>query len=485
MSLRDYWPTAAPLTTKFFTGRAADAHAKAQASLCDTLFKLVLMALAFAAAALLLRDTNAIALHIPHDPNEGWNAYLARAAMTGGPLYPQGLMVNNYPPLSFYVVAALSTITGDPIVAGRLLSLAAFIAAAISIIAILREMGACVLGALFGALFFATGLLAASGYVAMNDPQMLGHALQLGALSLLLQKNRRETIPAALAMAAGLFIKHNLIALPLAAAMWLAWQDRRAAVRFSVSGLVFCVAGLVLVRLLLDVNLFTALASPRLWAMKNFLAGSGQFLSWSGAGLVATALQVWRGRADAAVRLVALYSGFALAIGGLFAFGDGVDANIFFDAAIALSLGAGLALGNIPKRWASTLALFVALPLGLYLEKNVTASNFSFSDVFAREARLDIGFVRAHPGPALCEDLTLCFWAGKEEPVDVFNLSEAIIREKRGDGDLAHLLETQYFGSIALSSLTPFALGPHLNSVLLAHYRTVRQDDNGVFMERR
>jgi len=237
--------------------------------------------------------------------------------------------------------------------------------------------------------------------------------------------------------------------------------------------------------LLLDVNLFTALASPRLWAMKNFLAGSGQFLSWSGAGLVATALQVWRGRADAAVRLVALYSGFALAIGGLFAFGDGVDANIFFDAAIALSLGAGLALGNIPKRWAGTLALFVALPLGLYLEKNVTASNFSFSDVFVREARLDIGFVQAHPGPALCEDLTLCFWAGKEEPVDVFNLSEAIIREKRGDGDLAHLLETQYFGSIALSSLTPFALGPHLNSVLLAHYRTVRQDDNGVFMERR
>ena len=47
------------------------------------LFKLVLMALAFAAASLLLRDALAISLHVPLDPNEGWNAYLAHAAMTG------------------------------------------------------------------------------------------------------------------------------------------------------------------------------------------------------------------------------------------------------------------------------------------------------------------------------------------------------------------------------------------------------------------
>jgi hypothetical protein len=267
--------------------------------------------------------------------------------------------------------------------------------------------------------------------------------------------------------------------------VWLAWQDRREAMRFAVSGLVFCIAGLVLARLLLNVNLFAALASPRLWQTKNFLTGSGQFLGWSGAALIATALMARQGRKDAAVRLVALYSGIALAMGGMFAFGDGVDANIFFDAAIALSLGAGLALGRIPKRWVGPLALFAALPLGLYLEKNIPASNFAFSDAFARETPLDIGFVRAHPGPALCEDLSLCFWAGKEEPVDVFNLSEAIASGKRSDADLAHLLETQYFGSIVLSSLTPFALGPHLKSVLLAHDRTVRQDDNGVFMERR
>jgi hypothetical protein len=458
--------------------------AAAKDGLSDMLFKLVLMALAFAAASLLLRNALAISLHIPRDPDEGWNAYLAHAAMTGAPLYPQGLMINNYPPLSFYVVGALSSITGDPILAGRLLSMAAFLAAAGSIVVILREMGVNVLAALFGSLFFTTGLLAASDYVAMDDPQLLGHALQLGGLSLLLQA-RREIIPAALAMAAGLFVKHNLIALPLAAAMWLTWQDRRDGIRFAVSGLVFCIAGLVLVRLLLNVNLFTALASPRLWAMKNFAAGAGQFLSWSGTALIAAAALAWRARQDRAVQLAALYAGISLLAGGVFAFGDGVDANIFFDTAIALSLCAGLALWYVPKHWVGLLALFAALPLAWYLEKNVAAANFSFSEAFAREAPLDIGFVRTHPGPALCEDLTLCFWAGKEEAVDVFNMSEAIAKGSRSDADLAHLFQTQYFGSVALSSLTPFALGPHLKSVLLAHYRAVHQDDNGVFLERR
>src|ERR1700712_1766711 len=112
--------------------------ARNQEVLSDFLFKFVLMALTFVAAYLLLRNVLAINLHVPRDPNEGWNAYLAHAAMTGAPLYPQGLMVNNYPPLSFYVVGALGSLTGDPIMAGRLLSAVGFLVSAGCIIAILR-----------------------------------------------------------------------------------------------------------------------------------------------------------------------------------------------------------------------------------------------------------------------------------------------------------------------------------------------------------
>jgi len=52
------------------------------------LLKTVLMALAFAAAVMLLRDGMAIGLHVPLDPNEGWNAYHAQAAMTGQRFIP-------------------------------------------------------------------------------------------------------------------------------------------------------------------------------------------------------------------------------------------------------------------------------------------------------------------------------------------------------------------------------------------------------------
>ena len=47
--------------------------------------------------------------------NEGWNAYHADAAMGAAPLYPptDTLIVNNYPPLSFYVVGGLAQIFGD------------------------------------------------------------------------------------------------------------------------------------------------------------------------------------------------------------------------------------------------------------------------------------------------------------------------------------------------------------------------------------
>ena len=453
-------------------------------ALSDALFKLVLMALAFSAAALLLRDTLIIAAHVPLDPNEGWNAYLDRAAISGGPLYPQGLMINNYPPLSFYIIGALSTITGDPIVAGRLVSLVAFFAIAGGIIACLREMGADVLGSLFGCLFFAASLLIASDYVAMNDPQLLGHALQLAGLSLLLQ-SRRNILGAALLMAVGLFVKHSLLALPLATMAWLWRRERSDGIHFSIALVIFCLAGLTITRVFLNANLLTALNSPRQWAWANFLNGARHFSSWAGIAVIATALIAWRRRQDEAVSLVALYAGAALLLGGLFSFGDGVDANIFFDAVIALGLSVGLVLLHLPARWTGIAALGLAAPLGLCLSRTYSEANFPYTEVFAREVPRDIEFLKIHPGPAICENLTLCYWAGKDEPVDVFNLSQAFKTHARSDADLIRLIDNRHFGSVVVDSMNNFAFGPDVKAALLAHYRVSRDDDNGIFLEPR
>src|ERR1700722_13813816 len=62
---------------------------------------------------------------VPIDSNEGWNAFFTRIAMRGGDLYPSpgGTIINNYPPLSFYIVGIVGRLMGDNIFAGRVVAL--------------------------------------------------------------------------------------------------------------------------------------------------------------------------------------------------------------------------------------------------------------------------------------------------------------------------------------------------------------------------
>ena len=75
-------------------------------------------------------------LNVEIQNNEGWNAYFADAAIGKVPLYPSPgqFITNNYPPLSFYIVGLVGRLVGDPVLAGRLLSLVAVIAIATAIV---------------------------------------------------------------------------------------------------------------------------------------------------------------------------------------------------------------------------------------------------------------------------------------------------------------------------------------------------------------
>jgi hypothetical protein len=95
-------------------------------------------------------------LNIEIENNEGWNAYFADAAMGRMPLYPSSgqLITNNYPPLSFYIVGLAGRFIGDPVLAGRLLSLVAVVAIAMAIALCVRRLGGSGVAARISAAFF-------------------------------------------------------------------------------------------------------------------------------------------------------------------------------------------------------------------------------------------------------------------------------------------------------------------------------------------
>ena len=423
------------------------------------------------ALPLLIRNILAIPVIAPLDPNEGWNAAHALALAAGHALYPppQSLMVNNYPPLSFYLIGGIARQSHDPVIIGRWLSMLSFVGASAGIATALRLMRCNWGPAVFGGLFFAALLLITSDYAGMDDPQLLGHAMQIAALALLL---RERLFVSALLFAVSLFVKHNLLALPLAAALWLIWQDYRAGFSFLLWTAAMVLAFLIAFQVHFHLSLFDELASPRIWTFDN-LVTAGRHLWWVLLPLAA-ATGIWPDRASL---LCGLYAIIALLLGLGFAGGDGVDANGFFDLAIALALTLGLGMDR--GRWPE-LAAGSALPLILCLLVNFQDNNFFFTRAFRAQSTADIAFLKTHPGPALCEQLSLCLWAGKPAEVDVFNVGEEIKTGARAPAPLVQLITARHFAALQMEDLD--ALGPNLRAAIMAHYRVHHSDDNGTFL---
>jgi dolichyl-phosphate-mannose-protein mannosyltransferase len=451
--------------------------------------------LALACITALWRVVGPIALHVPLDPNEGWNAYYAAAAMAGPGPYPDasGFMTNNYPPLSFYIVGTVAKVFGDYIVAGRVVSLLAFLALGGGIAALVRKSGCGWLEAIFASLIFAGFLLLNSDYVGMDDPQLLGHAVQFCALLIFL--TRKESLPTDLTCAAlfvaGLFIKHNLVAMPLAIIIWLSLSEWRRAARLAAFMLLFGFFGLAACRIAFGFELLGRLNSARMYSLSLFAANFRVWLIPAALSFAAT-LAVGTTRDRFAV-FCAVYALVSILIGGIFLGGAGVDANAMFDADMAVALGAGIALGRIGKlsRLGTALAgpmlaLVLALPLALETARAYDSSWLE-RDFWLHPMRdeagigeSDIAYLRAHKGPAICEMLSLCYWAAKPASVDVFNLEQQFLTHRRDMGAFVRLLNARAFAVIQLDSLSPFPA--QVQSAIRQNYHVDRTNDDGLFL---
>jgi hypothetical protein len=371
--------------------------------------------------------------------NEGWNAYHADAAMGAAPLYPptDTLIVNNYPPLSFYAVGALAQVFGDALYVGRVLSLLAVIGLGGLIAAAIRQLGGGAAGAAVGGLWFVAVMARSfTRFVGMDDPQLVGHVLMMGALLWFMAREAhgRSVMPPILAMAAAGFYKHNIVAVPLTALLWIAIKDwRRAVVPIAVGagaaalGLLICIAAYGDVFL---ANLLTA----RPYRVMRAINGLGR-LQWILPGLVLWGIWVAAEPKSRAARFTMLFVAVSFTAFVVQWSGEAVLDNAQFDLVIATAVGLGLAFdragktalgrrhGETAARAVVVLVVAARLVATLRIEPALVLFDPDYRAQYlanAQVVREEAARIAKIPGPVACDFKVVCRLAGKPFSYDDF-----------------------------------------------------------------
>lgn len=371
------------------------------------------------------------------NPNEPWNAWFADRAMGAGPLYPStsDLIVNNYPPLSFYIVGLVSKLTGDAILAGRLVSLASTLTLGFAAYACLRALNVSrLIAALTGLWLVATLARFFSKYVGMNDPNLLALAAMTSGFAWFLHRRSRGLAvePAIVAMVVAGFIKHNLFVFPIAALAWLLLTDKRSFVRASVTGAAAVAAGLGLCAAVYGMDFFHELLMPRPMAADRVFQLINK-IQWFVPALVVWALWAWPNRKQGLARLTALLIALALASALAQSTGSGVSVNIYLELAVATAIALGIALSRFhetPLAARFGVARVFAFALGLLairliasqqLEQYAVWTDHTFRDGYVTQAEAtqrEVERVRGLPGLVACSIGTVCYRAGKPFVID-------------------------------------------------------------------
>ncbi len=378
--------------------------------------------------------------------NEGWNAYHADAAVGGGVLYPSPdtLIVNNYPPLSFYALGYLGRIFGDPLYVGRVLSLLATLGLGALIARVVRQLGGGSAGAAIGGLWFvATMARSYNRFVGMNDPQLAGQFIMVAALSwfLVREKAGKSAEPPILLMVLAGFWKHNIVAVPATVLAWLWLRDGRRALRPTLVGVAAAIAGLaVCVAVYGDVFLANLL-TPRPTRLMRAITGIGRS-QWILPALAIWAIWAWSERKTFAARFTALYVGVAFAAYLAQWTGEDILDNAQFDLVIATAVGLGIAFDRaaataFARRFGAEAArATVVLILALRLVATVRIEPFLILfdpsyraefDAHAQVARAEAARIAAIPGLVACDYKVICRMAGKPFVYDDFRADMLIM----------------------------------------------------------
>lgn len=405
------------------------------------------------------------------DFNEGWNGYFQLRAMAGQPLYSgyPPTFANNYPPLSFYLVGTVGRVIGDPVLAGRLVSLGALAAIAWASGSIVRAAGG---GKWERFLAIATCVLLfaafATDYLGMNDPQLLAQAFATAALAVHLggapstPPSTGRTMLTAVLVAVSVMTKHNLILVPLLITgdVLLRGSGRQRAAWF-LSGIVLAGLSGALLWALGGSAPFAMILAPRSWEVDRAFLFTVEILARYQAPLAVVGAGLYAARARRPAGLILAYLIAAVALGAAWSGGAGTDINVFFDISIALAIGAGLAASGLREhgvspRLLAAFALLANAGVLFFAPQALGRFGVDMAGDMADRARLfaqDTVYLAAKPGPVLCQSQLLCLRAGKPMVYDSFNATQAMRFGKLPKDTLTGMLARREIAVVQISDL--------------------------------
>jgi len=449
----------APNAGQFYSGETA----------CDSwLSRLVLCLMAATLVALFWFPLRRMFANVEVNYNEGWNSYRAAMVADGIPLYgkpPQNFgTATAYPPLSFHLIGALGTRNTFSEV-GRWVSLISLLAIGILVALIVKRGGGSRQAAIFSFLLYEIAVaLMLPDRIGMNDPQLLAEALSVAGFYFYVRNpisSRLLCVSALLFCLAG-FTKQTLIVFPAAVAIDLLFRSRRAFVTWAGAMVLF--AGLLAALTFSIDGRYFALHLMSKRAFSYSMAWS-QFhryaLLFQSLLVIATA---WSISALRTRRVFALAFVFANALAFLLAGGAGVDLNIFFNALAATVIACGFALSDIrfalPGWRPAVVNSAGVLMFGLlFMSTMIFAPGQLRRDreklrtlpALESEFSSSVEFVKARPGPALCESLLLCYKAGKPFEYEPFSVRDQINTGLIKEDEVLELLKTHHFQIVEIA----------------------------------
>lgn len=374
--------------------------------------------------------------------NEGWNAFHTARLLSGDPLYPsiETLIQNNYPPLSFYIVGGVTILTGDALIAGRIVALVSLLSVSVAMgLTTLNVTNSRSTAILAGITILAVLAGNYPIYVAYDDPQLLGHAFMAVGLYCLSMPNpgRSRIVAASIFMLMGGFTKHLLIALPIATSIWFLLRSKREFLTWVFFSAVFAMFGMMLCFALFGGEFFSSvLGHEREVSAGLFLLGlTGLFVLAPIIVIGVSSLAHLEGLRGPS-GLLAIATALSVLTALLAKSGKGVDANAYFDIVIYGVASAASFIVFVSRRLqdAHLRRVIPALLWVLVLTPAISPISYRLPGALnwraEREQRINAAnavtmSIKALDTSVACQRLSFCYWAGKPFVMDFFNVSSA------------------------------------------------------------